>query len=57
MKLMTQKKLETRHLVHRTRRPPPKCHSEKGYICNCDRYSMKLLLSLIRPTHGLLYGT
>ena len=27
--------------------PPPKCHSEKGYICNCDRYSMKLLLRLI----------
>ena len=18
--------------------PPPKWHSEKGYICNCDRY-------------------
>ena len=37
--------------------PPPKCHSEKGYICNCDRYSMKLLLRLIWPTQGLLYGT
>ena len=20
--------------------PLPKCHSEKGYICNCDRYSI-----------------
>ena len=29
--------------------PPPKCRSEKGYICNCDRYSMKLLLRLIWP--------
>ena len=37
--------------------PPPKCHSEKGYICICDRYSMKLLLRLIWPTHGLKYGT
>ena len=38
---------ETRKSVHRTRMPPPKCHSEKGNICNCDRYSMKLLLRLI----------
>ena len=46
-----------RKSVHRTQIPSPKCHSEKGYICTCDRYSMKLLLSLIWPTHGLLYET
>ena len=34
----------TRKSVHRTRMSPPKCHSEKGYICNCDRYSMKLII-------------
>ena len=33
--------------------PPPKCHSEKGYICNCDRYSMKLELSSMFITHRL----
>ena len=22
---------------------PPKCHSEKGYICNCDRYSIVII--------------
>ena len=35
-------------------RCPAKCHSEKGFICNCNRYTMKLLL---RPGHSLLYGT
>ena len=34
--------------------PPPKCHSEKDYICNCDRYSMILLLRLIWP-HTVYY--
>ena len=33
---------------------PAKCHSEKGFICNCNRYTMKLLL---RPGHSLLYET
>ena len=44
----------TRKSVHRTRMPHAKCHSEKGFICNCNRYTMKLLL---RPGHSLLYGT
>ena len=26
----------TRKTAHRTQMPQPKCHSEKGYICNCD---------------------
>ena len=34
----------TRKSVHRTRMPLPECHSEKGYICNCDRYNMKLII-------------
>ena len=39
--------MTTRKSVHRTWMPPPKCHSEKGYICNCDRYNIRLLLRLI----------
>ena len=42
-----RKRKKTRKSVHRTRMLPPKCHSEKGYICNCDTHSMKLLLRLI----------
>ena len=34
---------KTRKNVHRTRMPPPKYHSEKEFIYNCNRYSMKLL--------------
>ena len=36
----------TRKSVHRTLMPPPKCHSEKSYICNCDRYSHRYLGSV-----------
>ena len=48
----SEKTEETRKSVHRTRMPLPKCHSEKSYICNCDRYSMKLLLRLISFLKG-----
>ena len=38
---------ETRYLLEKVSTDtdaPVKCHSEKGFICNCNRYTMKLLL-------------
>ena len=51
MKVKKQKKLEK---VSIGPIGSAKCHSEKGFICNCNRYTMKLLS---RPGHSLLYGT